>query len=142
MTQCPRCHLEVDDAPSSCARCGLLLDPTEVAEAIRSFRGSVADHLALMGDFRAQLEYPVIEEWLCQWFDDLRFAEMEVRREHVYARAFSEPEWEVLARLSELFDQTKPFYPIEDLQATVQWRRLAQAAVETAKALFGESGKP
>src|SRR5262245_25381531 len=103
MMQCPRCHLESMDAPTSCGRCGLLLDLTEVAEAIRVFRGRVADHLSLLGDFRAQLEYPVIEEWRCQWFDDLQFGEMAIRRDPTYANVFSGPEWALLARFSEVF---------------------------------------
>ena len=140
--QCPCCHLAFNDPPSACPRCGLLLDPTGVSEAIRLFRDRVADHLELLGDFQAQLEYPAIDEWLCQWFDDLRFGGMEICREHLYINAFSQTEWTALARFSELFHETKTFYPVEDLQETPQWRRLAQAAVETAKALFGDSGRP
>jgi hypothetical protein len=140
MSQCPRCQLELGDTPRACPRCGLLLDPNEVAEMIRRFRERVATHLELIGDFRAQLEYPVVEEWVCQWFDDLGFSEMGVRSDSIYAKAFSESEWSLLARFTELFDRTEPFDPIEDLQATAEWRRLAQAAVETANALFGASG--
>ena len=139
MVQCSRCHLELDATPSACPRCGLLLDTAEIAQRVRSFRESVAEHLDFLHDFQAQLEYPVIEEWRCQWFDDLGFAEMRIRRDYIYAKAFSESEWSVLARFSELFDQTEPFYPIEDLQATTQWRLLAQAAIDTAHALFSES---
>jgi hypothetical protein len=114
-------------------------------ELVANIRSSIREHLKMLADTVAQLEYErnvpianVPAELICGWFDDSYLPESPA-----FQAAFTPQELDALAKFNDLFaaataELPEPLPRLSDLQALPAWRRVISGA---ASALLGFSGR-